>query len=69
MIGRQIILRGWNLDGAPSFPEWCAEMGRVAAFEEVAGRRLGFGDLFFRKWGRYLAVLGGSRGRDEEREV
>jgi len=34
MIGRQIILRSWKSEEAPSFHEWITELGKVSAFEK-----------------------------------
>ncbi len=45
MIGRLIIMKGWQSPSSPSFQEWAAELGKVAAYEEMAYR------LLERKWG------------------
>ncbi len=40
MIGRQIIMRSWRSSYSPSFQEWSTELGKVAAYEEMAFRLL-----------------------------
>ncbi|XP_051568003.1 centrosomal protein of 95 kDa-like isoform X2 [Myxocyprinus asiaticus] len=52
-LSNQIILRGWRLAGAPCFQEWCPEMGRVAAFEEVTFRGTGRYKVFVEKCGSW----------------
>ncbi len=33
-------MKGWQSPSSPSFQEWAAELGKVAAYEEMAYRLL-----------------------------
>ena len=54
MIGRQVLMRGWKVAGSPSFQDWFVEVGKVAAYEEMAYRRSDRMDKYIRKWGGYI---------------
>jgi len=57
MIGRQIILRSWKSEEAPSFQEWITELGRVSAFEKMSYNQFDNANLYYKKWFRYLTYL------------
>ena len=57
MIGRQIILRSWKSEEAPSFHEWITELGRVSAFEKMSYKQTDKVILYYKKWSRYLTYL------------
>lgn len=57
LIGRQIILRSWKSEDAPSFQEWVAELSRVAAYEKMSYKQRDNLKLYFKKWSKYLIYL------------
>ena len=50
MIGRQVTLRRWKEAGPPSFQEWVAEMGKVAAYEKLSFKLFGCSKAYRRNW-------------------
>ena len=57
MIGRQVLMRGWKTEGSPSFQDWFVEIGKVAAYEEMAYRRIDRVDKYMSKWGSYIMYI------------